>query len=136
LASAVGQKLDGYDPDQFQRRAVELVGRNQGAAMGDLQAGQIIGELTQISGMCGLRLPPELTMLGKALLNLDEIARLLDPSFDPNAAIEREAGQLMRRKFLQAASPANVMAALMEAKDFATHLPAQLNKVMGALADG
>lgn len=44
----------------------------------------MVGELARISGDCGLRPPAELTMLGKALLNLDQVADKLDPDFDPN----------------------------------------------------
>jgi hypothetical protein len=113
-----------------------MVDRNQGATVGDLQAGAVLAELTQIAADSGLRLPAELTMLGKALLNLDEIARTLDPTFDPNAAIQTEAAGLMRKKLLQAASPGSVMAAAMEAKEFAELLPGRINQVMDALAEG
>ena len=76
-------------------------------------------------------------MLGKALLNLDEVARVLDPHFDPNAAIEAEAAELTRQQAPAAvAHPANVMAAAMEAKEFAERLPGRVNKVMDALAEG
>ncbi|HTL85848.1 MAG TPA: AarF/UbiB family protein [Acidimicrobiia bacterium] len=136
VAVVLGEKLDDYDGDAFSREAAALVVRTQGSTMADLQAGALIGELTRIAGNCGLRLPPELTMLGKALLNLDEVARVLDPEFDPNAAIERQSSDLMRRKLAQAAAPSNVMAAAMEAKEFAEHFPARVNKVMDALAEG
>ena len=136
VAETIGRKLEGYDADEFRRRCGDLVGRNQGAVMADIQAGAIVGELTQIAGSCGLRLPAELTMLGKTLLNLDEVARLLDPEFDPNAAIQREGADLMRRKALQMASPASIMAAAMEAKEFAERLPGRFNKVLDALAEG
>jgi predicted unusual protein kinase regulating ubiquinone biosynthesis (AarF/ABC1/UbiB family) len=136
IAIDVGQKLDGFDREQFSREATALIGRNRGRSMGDIQAGALIGELTRSAGMNGLRLPPELTMLGKALLNLDEVSRVLDPSFDPNGAINEEAGDLMRRKLLRAATPGNVMAAAMEAKEFAERLPGRVNKVMDALSEG
>lgn len=42
----------------------------------------------------------------------------------------------MQRKLLQAVTPGNVMAAGMEAKEFAERLPARVNKVMDALAEG
>ena len=35
-------------------------------------------------------------MLGKTLLNLDQVGRTLDPDFDPNASIRRNAAELMR----------------------------------------
>ncbi|HWG74836.1 MAG TPA: AarF/UbiB family protein [Acidimicrobiales bacterium] len=136
ISIEIGQKLDDYDVDRFRREAAELVSRNQGSTIDEIQAGAVVGELTRISGGCGLRLPAELTMLGKALLNLDEVVRVLDPDFDPNAAIEREGTDLMRRKLTQAVSPGNVMAAAMEAKEFAERFPGRVNKVMDALAEG
>ncbi|MEY2426991.1 MAG: ubiquinone biosynthesis protein [Actinomycetota bacterium] len=136
VAISIGQPIEGYDPDAFRRAAGDLVGRNQGVTMGDVQAGAIVGELNRVAGSCGLRLPPELTMLGKALLNLDEIARLLDPTFDPNAAIQREGADLMRRKLAQTVTPSNIMSAAVEAKEFAERFPHRVNKVMDALAEG
>jgi predicted unusual protein kinase regulating ubiquinone biosynthesis (AarF/ABC1/UbiB family) len=136
VASAIGQKLEVYDADRFRREAAELINRHEGSSIGEIQAGAVVGELTRISGRCGLRLPRELTMLGKALLNLDEVVRVLDPHFDPNAAILREGSELMRRKLTQTAAPGNLMSAAMEAKEFAERLPGRVNKVMDALAEG
>jgi hypothetical protein len=42
----------------------------------------------------------------------------------------------MRHKMLQAAAPANLLNAAMDAKEFAEHLPGRVNKVMDALARG
>ena len=36
-----------------------------------------------------MRAPAELTMLGKTLLHLDEVARALDPTLDVNESIRR-----------------------------------------------
>lgn len=46
------------------------------------------------------------------------------------------AGELMRNKLLQSASPGNIMATAMDAKEFAEKLPGRINKVMDALAEG
>jgi hypothetical protein len=64
------------------------------------------------------------------------VSRTLDPSFDPNAAIQAETADLMRRKLLRSATPAAIMSAAMEAKQFAERLPGRVNKVMDALAEG
>ncbi|HEV7525162.1 MAG TPA: AarF/UbiB family protein [Acidimicrobiia bacterium] len=136
IAIRLGHKLDDYDGDAFRREAAALVVRTENSKMGELQAGALIGELTRVSGECGLRLPAELTMLGKAMLNLDEVTRTLDPAFDPDAAIERDASELMRRKLVQSASPGNMIAAAIEAKQFAEHFPDRLNRLMDTLAEG
>jgi ubiquinone biosynthesis protein len=136
VAIAIGRPLDGFDAERFRTSASELVGRSAGADLGELQAGAMIAELTQMAGSCGLRLPAALTMLGKALLNLDEVARKLDPTFSPNDAIRQEGAEVMRKKLVQSASPGNILAAAMDAKEFAERLPGRVNQVMDALAEG
>jgi predicted unusual protein kinase regulating ubiquinone biosynthesis (AarF/ABC1/UbiB family) len=136
VAEGLGRPLEDFDPDRFRAQADDLVRQNRMVTVGQLQAGRVVAELTQVAAGAGLRLPSELTMLGKALLNLDEVARTLDPDFDPNAAVQREAAELLRKKVLQTASTGNVMAAAMEAKEFAERLPGRINQVMDALAEG
>jgi len=133
---ALGEKLEGYDGDTFCRQIVELVTRNQAVTVGELQAGRLVGELAAIAGSCSLRPPVELTMLAKALLNLDQVAGILDPDFDPNAAIREHVAEIMRTKMLQAATPAGLLSTAMDAKEFAERLPGRVNKVMDALAEG
>jgi predicted unusual protein kinase regulating ubiquinone biosynthesis (AarF/ABC1/UbiB family) len=136
VAIVLGRPLDDFDGEAFRRRAADLVMRSQDSTVGELQAGATIAELSRIAAESGLRLPPSLTMLAKTLLNLDDVSRTLDPTFDPGQAIQRESSDLLRRKLLTAASPAHVMAAAMEAKEFAEMLPARVNRVMDALASG
>ncbi len=132
----LGEKRAGFDAAVFRRRVDALVSRNKNVAVRDVQAGNVLGEILQAAGESGLRPPSELTMMGKALLNLDEVARILDPTFEPNPTIETHAGELMRKKMLQSASPTNMMAAAIDAKEFAEKLPGRINKVMDALAEG
>jgi ubiquinone biosynthesis protein len=136
VAISIGRPLEGFDQDRFRASASELIVRTRGSTADELQAGALVAELTQIAGEAGLRLPAELTMLGKALLNLDEVTRTLDPTFDPNSALRDEAGALMRKKLLQATGPSSVLSAAMEAKEFAERLPGRVNQVMDALAEG
>jgi predicted unusual protein kinase regulating ubiquinone biosynthesis (AarF/ABC1/UbiB family) len=135
VAIAIGRPLDDFDPEQFRQGAAELVG-GMAAEVGELQAGTLVAELIQMAGASGLRLPSELTMLGKALLNLDEIVRRLDPTFSPDEAIRDETAELMRKKLLQAASPGNVLSAAMQAKELAERLPGRIGQVLDALAEG
>jgi ubiquinone biosynthesis protein len=132
----MGERTPDFDRDKFRRRVDDLVGRNLNASVGDVQAGDLLSQVVQAAGNSGLRPPSELTMMAKALLNLDEVARILDPTFEPNPTIEEHAGELLRKKMLQSASPGNIMAAAIDAKEFAEKLPGRINKVMDALADG
>ena len=138
VAAELGRRCDDitFDEETFRRRVTALVTEQQGAAVDDLAAGRVVAELSRISGDCGLQPAPELTMLGKALLNLDEVARVLDPTFEPEQAIREHASALLRRRMLRSASPGNVFAAAMDVKEFAEKLPGRVNRVMDALAQG
>ena len=88
-----------------------------------------------MSGERGIRVPPELTMLGKTLLNLDQVGRTLDPDFDPNAAIRRHAAELTQQRMRKSISPGNVFATLIEMKDFVEHLPRRVNRILDNVAN-
>jgi ubiquinone biosynthesis protein len=133
-AIALGRQLDDFDAEHFCIRASDLVERSQGATVGELDAGSMVMELMRISGDHGLRLPPELSMLGKALLNLDQVARELDPEFDPADAIRRHTDAILENEMRP--SSGSTFATLLEARDFVEQLPRRVNKVMDAMAEG
>jgi ubiquinone biosynthesis protein len=81
-----------------------------------------------------MRAPSELTMLGKTLLNLDEVARALDPTFDVNETVRRHGVDLMTRRMRKAMTSGGVVSTLLEAKEFAEKLPGRVNRVLDALA--
>jgi predicted unusual protein kinase regulating ubiquinone biosynthesis (AarF/ABC1/UbiB family) len=132
----LGERLPEFDAAEYRRHVARLVVGNQTATVAQIQAGAVIGEMARAAAACGLRPPVEMTMISKALLNLDEVARVLDPDFDPNAAIREHTASILRDKLLATASPANLLHAAMDAKDFANRLPGRVNKVMDALAEG
>ena len=136
IMSGLGEKRESWNPALFEREVTYLVQQHQIAVLGNMESGRAVGELARIAGQCGLRPPSELTMLSKALLNLDQVACKLDSNFDPGAAVRDHVGEIMRRKMLRSASPANLLAATMDAKEFVERLPGRVNKVMDALAEG
>jgi ubiquinone biosynthesis protein len=132
----IGQRSSDFDLERYREHVTRLVLGYQSVTVGQLQAGVVVGELARAAAESGLRPPPEMTMIGKALLNLDEVARILDPDFDPNAAIRAHTAEIVRKKLLASGSPSNVLHAAMDAKEFAERLPGRVNKVMDALAQG
>jgi predicted unusual protein kinase regulating ubiquinone biosynthesis (AarF/ABC1/UbiB family) len=135
VSISIGQIRQGFDEPGFRRDVADLVAQNQNARVGQIQVGRIVLLLAKMSGERGIRVPPELTMLGKTLLNLDQIGRTLDPSFDPNAAIRRHAADLTRMRMRKAISPGNVFATLIEMKDFLEHLPRRVNRILDNVAN-
>ncbi|HSB64626.1 MAG TPA: AarF/UbiB family protein [Thermoanaerobaculia bacterium] len=126
----IGDKLPDFDGKEMTRRVVELVGVFQHATVSDLQLGRIVMDISRLAAESGLKLPPELTMVGKTLLNLDEVGRTLDPAFDPNASIRRNSAELLARSLRQSATPGNVASSLLEAREFLGRLPARVEKIL------
>lgn len=80
-------------------------------------------------------MPSDLALLGKTLLQLDEVGRILDPGFDPNAAIRRNIARIMSQHLKKEATKGSVLNSMLELKDFVAGLPSKLNKIMDALAN-
>ncbi len=131
---AVSERLADFDESALRRSVVDMVGRYHRQALADLNVGRVVLEMAQAGSQHGLRMSSELALLGKTLLNLDEIGRVLDPAFDVNGSIRRNATTLMRHRMLKSASPANVFASALEVRDFAERLPGRVNKILDALA--
>jgi predicted unusual protein kinase regulating ubiquinone biosynthesis (AarF/ABC1/UbiB family) len=131
--SSLGRQREGFDRDAFRGAVGELVHRSVQLGS-DLQAGAVVLELTRIAGSSGLRPAPELALVGKALLNLDQVAQTLDPTFAPADAIRRHTASILQTRMRT--STGGLLGAAMEARDFTVQLPGRINKVMDAVADG
>jgi predicted unusual protein kinase regulating ubiquinone biosynthesis (AarF/ABC1/UbiB family) len=99
-----------------------------------MQAGRVLVELSRVSGARGLRPPPEMSLVGKALLNLDRTTSHLDPQFAPAEAIRKDVRSILRSGLTT--SPGDVITAALDAKEFAAQLPSRANRIMDSLADG
>jgi len=133
VLAEMGQPLDRYDPAAFRDDVTHLIA--DAVAEGpDLQAGRVLVELSRISGMHGLRPPPEMAMVGKALLNLDQSTLHLDPSFVPAEAIRANLPRILRGGLRT--SPGHLVTAALDAKEFTSQLPRRANRILDSLADG
>lgn len=132
---AMGERLDDFDEGTFKRAVADLILPNREASMADLNLGRVVMEMVRIAARCGVRPSPDLTMLGKTLLNLDEATRLLAPHMQPNAVIEEHAASLMQRHLLRSASPGNLFNTALELNEFVQRLPGRLNTIFDRVTD-
>jgi predicted unusual protein kinase regulating ubiquinone biosynthesis (AarF/ABC1/UbiB family) len=123
------------DEGKFRREVGEMVVRHQNSELSNINAGQVALEMTRISGENGFRLPPDITMMAKALLNLDQVGQTLSPRFDINASIRRNASQIMQQRMMKSLSPGNVFASMIETKDFLERLPGRINQLLDMVAN-
>jgi ubiquinone biosynthesis protein len=134
IAASMSTPMDGCNQRRFVVDVAELVERDAVATVGQFEAGRMVLDLTRACGAAGLRPPPELSMVGKALLNLDLVARILDPDVAPMQIVQGRAVELARGGVTPSLS--GVLNAAIEARDFAEQLPGRVNRAMDALASG
>ena len=128
-------KKDDFDETEFTRQISGIVVAQQTATVAQMQVGRIVLEVTQAAAANGVRVPAELTMLGKTLLNLDQVGRALEPEFDPNASIRRNAAEILQQRLVKSLSPGNLFSGILEIKDLLQRLPTRVNKFLDALAN-
>lgn len=135
IAIKIGDKKEDFDQKEFTRRISEIVAAQKTATVEQMQVGRIVLEVTQTAAESGVRVPPELTMLGKTLLNLDQVARTLEPQFDPNASIRRNAAEILQQRLMKSLSPGNLFSGVLELKDLLQRLPSRLNRIIDSIAN-
>src|SRR3954447_5817717 len=134
-AVKIGQPKPEFDETEFTRRVSEIVAVQKSATVEQMQVGRLVLEVTTVAAETNIRVPQEMTMLGKTLLNLDQVGRALEPQFDPNASIRRHAAQILQQRVLKSLSPGNLFSGVLELKDVVQRLPARLNRFFDALAN-
>jgi ubiquinone biosynthesis protein len=126
----MGRPLDGFDEPALARSVCDLVAKYQGASIKNLHVGAVMLQMARVGSQRGLQLPGELTLLGKTLLNLDEIGRRLAPDFDVHESLRRNAAELMRERMRRSFSLGGALNSALEMKEFLEALPVRLNRVV------
>jgi predicted unusual protein kinase regulating ubiquinone biosynthesis (AarF/ABC1/UbiB family) len=119
----------------FARAVADLVATQQDRTLEQVEVGKIVLNILEVSGQFGLIVAPELSMLGKALLNLDQVGYKLDPDFRPNDAIRDSAAEIMRQRMEKSLSPGHIFQNVLEMKDFIERMPGRVNRILDAVAN-
>ena len=132
----MGDPLGDFDRTVYTRETAQLIARNYDLSVGEVQAGKVLYELINISYSRGLRLPAELTLLAKALFNLDGVTRALDPLFSPMEAIRDYANQLTAQRAKKDFSPRRLLQMASQGSEFLSTLPHRLDLITQRIATG
>jgi predicted unusual protein kinase regulating ubiquinone biosynthesis (AarF/ABC1/UbiB family) len=132
----VGDELPGFDRTTFVREISALMARNYDLSVGEVQTGQVLYELINISFQRGLRLPAELTLLAKALFNLDAVTRSLDATYSPVPTIREYGNQIAADRVRRELNPRRAFQLLAEGNELVRALPRRLDVITQRLAAG
>jgi ubiquinone biosynthesis protein len=132
-------ELSEYEPAlnlvNFRKNINRMVMDNQKYAAKEMQTGRFLIQVNRLAADEGIHIGVELNIVGKILVNLDQIVATLSPHFNVQAAIKKHVESLLRKKLLQELKPGNMLNALVEIKKLAKNLPERINKITERLAN-
>ena len=134
-AIKMGEPKEDFDRESFKRRITDLVAEQGDAVLSKHDAGKVTLEIARISADCWFRLPPEFTMIAKALLNLDRVVYTVDPNFNPNLIIRERANEILNQNILKTIAPTNLLAGVVDLKEFAEKFPTRVNRILDAVGN-
>lgn len=134
-AIRLGDPREDFREAPFRRGVCELVLRNVDSTISEISLGAVIFDIARLSADCGLRLPGELTLIAKVLLNLDQVIASLDPDFSPAQVVRDESAALMRERMARRMTRASISSGLLDLEDFALRLPRRLGKALDVIGN-
>ncbi len=135
LVIHASEKSGDFDSTAFRRQIGQLVAQHQDQGLSQLNVGRTLLSLSRHAADNGLFAPSELTLLGKTMLQLDEIGRALEPTFDAAASVRRNLDALVALRMEKDLTKSNAVSSLLEMKGFMSHLPQRLGGVLDAVAN-
>ncbi len=135
VAIRISRTTEEFDADEFTRRIRQLLALHQDEGLQQMNVGKSLLQVSRIAADNGLFVPSELTLLGKTLLQLDEVGRILDPAFDTRASVRRNVTEILSQRMSKNATQGSMLQSLLEMKDFVTGLPARLNRILDSVAN-
>jgi ubiquinone biosynthesis protein len=130
----MGEVTEQFNRPAYLREASALIAANIDQTVGDTSAGLVLYQLISIAFRQGLKLPAALTLLAKALFNLDAITRCLDPQFNPTQAIRDYTSEIATKRARRDLSPQRLFQIATETVDLVRALPHRIDIMTQKLA--
>ncbi len=131
---AIGTRLEQFDDMAFSRDTGQLVARYATGGQRTSE-GKLLLDLVGIAAERGLRVPPEISLLGKTLLNLERVADTLDPEMDVRALVESHLESIMRAQLRRSFTSANLAGELLEMQGLLRDAPRKISDTLSLLAE-
>src|SRR5690554_5874064 len=119
----------------FRKSIERKVQESENQKAKDLKAGRTLIEINQMAAKQKIHIPVELNILGKILLNMDQIVAYLTPEYDMNSAVKEYVNHLMQKRMKYELKPGNLIELFLEMKDLTENLPFRINKFTENLAE-
>ncbi|MET0809402.1 MAG: AarF/UbiB family protein [Pseudoxanthomonas sp.] len=131
---AMSTRLEDYDEERYTREIGRIVAL-YAAHSESRSEGKTMLDVVAIATDCGLRTPPELTLLGKTLLNLDAVCQALSPGIDVKEVMEGHLQDVMKGRLRKSLSSANLASEAIEIQELVRDAPRRVSDTLAILAE-
>lgn len=129
------ETTEDFDEAEFSKKTTEFVSEQRNQTLNRQNVGKTLMAVSRTAAQTGLYVPTELTLLGKTLMQLEEVGRILCPNFDTNASIRRNVAEITTSRMRKSITPGNLLGSFLEMKDFVGGLPGRVNKILDAVGN-
>lgn len=131
--------LSEYSEDistaRFRKNVNRLVLDNQKYAAKEMKTGRLLIQINRLAAEEGIKIGSDLNILGKILVNLDQIVATLSPEFDLQSSIRKHLEKIFRKKLVNDLKPENLLDGIVELKNLARNLPGRIDKISERIAN-
>ena len=132
--------ISEYNPKEaneieFRKQIGRMVRASENKTASEMQTGRMVILMNRVAAQNNIKMPVELNILGKILLNMDRIVAFLNPEYKLQETIQQYIQDIMQKKMVQELKPENAFSVLLESKKLTEHLPERLNKITENLAN-
>lgn len=135
VAVEIGTVDDGFQVEDYRKAVGRIVAESQIGQGEGTSIGQALVKLLTASGEHGIVMPAELLLFTKALLQIEETLRRLDPSIHLGHLVEQFCPRIVKSRAAEKLSLTKLTQSALELADFSSELPQRLNRVTQLLAD-
>ena len=123
------------DRRSFTQDVCGLVSRYHDMSGGRMAIGTALLDLTRLAQSHQTPVPTAMTLLGKAMLNLDGTIRVLSPALDPVQLIRDYMLKVMEKRVVGQLSPGRVFAWVLDMKHLIENSPRRTELILDKLAN-
>ncbi|MGA2686185.1 MAG: AarF/UbiB family protein [Verrucomicrobiota bacterium] len=131
----ISETADDFDESEFTKKATAFVSEQRDQTLNQQDVGKALMGVSRTAAETGLYVPTELTLLGKTLLQLEGVGKILCPNFNTNRSVRRNAAEIMTTRMLKTATPGHLFGSFLEMKDFVGGLPERVNKILDVVGN-
>lgn len=132
IAYRLSSNIPGVEQEitLFKEQISALIKEEHDRSVKQIKAGSVLMSVSKIASNSGLYFPQELSSIARTLMYLDDLARILDPDFNPHEAVKENATKLFKANYTENLSLSDVFLSAQDLKKFLSEFPSKINRIL------